>query len=107
MSMDGCEVRKRGKKRCECGGVNNIYTTCMSPTHNRKSALLHFKYGNTIEIRNGIILDFYQGQPHIRFLPGTATFVTLTTPTLIGLSIVLTFYHNLTNKTLSRGETII
>ena len=37
----------------------------MSPALNRSTALQRFKRGNTVEIRNGIIFDFYPGLPHM------------------------------------------
>ena len=38
-------------------------TQCMSPTLN--SALQRFEHGNTIEIHNLIMFNFYPGLPHI------------------------------------------
>ena len=35
-------------------------------TPNRNSVLQHFESGNAIEIRNGIMFDFYSGLPHIQ-----------------------------------------
>ena len=37
----------------------------MSPALNGNSALLRFERSNTVEIRNGIMFDFYPGLPHI------------------------------------------
>ena len=37
----------------------------MSPTLSRSSALQRVKVGDALEIRNGIIFDFYSGLPHI------------------------------------------
>ena len=37
----------------------------MSPTLNGSSAIRHFKHSDVIEIRDGIIFDFYTGLPHI------------------------------------------
>ena len=37
----------------------------LCPTLNGSSALQHFKLGKMIEIRNGIMFDFYPGLPHI------------------------------------------
>ena len=37
----------------------------MNPTLNGSSALQHFKHSNAIEIRNGIMFDFYLGLPHV------------------------------------------
>ena len=40
----------------------------MSPALNGSSALQHFKRSNAVEIRNGIMFDFYLGQPHMGLL---------------------------------------
>ena len=37
----------------------------MSPTFNRSSTLQCFERGNMVEIRNGMMFDFYPGLPHI------------------------------------------
>ena len=37
----------------------------MSPALNGRTALQLFKCGNTVEIRHGIMFDFYPGLPHI------------------------------------------
>ena len=37
----------------------HAYVVCMSPDFNRSSALERFERSNTIEIRNGIMFDFY------------------------------------------------
>ena len=37
------------------------------PHLNRNTALQHFERGNAIEIRNGIMLDFYPGLPHMEY----------------------------------------
>ena len=37
----------------------------MSPALNRSSLSQHIKRDNTIEIRNGILFDFYLGLPHM------------------------------------------
>ena len=37
----------------------------MSPALNRHSVLEHFERGNAIEIRNGIMFDFYPGLLHV------------------------------------------
>ena len=37
----------------------------MSPALNGSSALQRFERSNAIEIRNGIMFDFYPGLPHI------------------------------------------
>ena len=37
----------------------------MSPTLNRSTALQHFECGNAIEMRNGLMFDFYPGLPHV------------------------------------------
>ena len=42
-----------------------IYEARMSPALNGSSAIRRFKHSDTIEIRDGITLDFYTGLPHI------------------------------------------
>ena len=42
-----------------------IFAVHMSPALNRRSALQHFKHSNTVELCNGIMLDFYLGPPHM------------------------------------------
>ena len=37
----------------------------MSPTLNGGTALQRFERGNVVEIRNGIMFDFYPGLPHM------------------------------------------
>ena len=37
----------------------------MSPTLNGSTALQCFERGNAVEIRNGIMFDFYPGLPHM------------------------------------------
>ena len=49
---------------CRCTNTRHIYAVRMSPALNVSSALQHFKRGNAIEIRNGIMFDFYLGLPH-------------------------------------------
>ena len=43
----------------------HVYTVCMNPTLNRSSALQRVKLSDALEIRNGIIFDFYSGLPHM------------------------------------------
>ena len=50
----------RGCIRYSC-----VYIARMSPTLSGSSALQHIKLGDALEIRNGIIFDFYPGLPHI------------------------------------------
>ena len=38
----------------------------MSSAVNGSSAPEHFERGSVIEIRNGMMLDFYPGRPHLR-----------------------------------------
>ena len=45
-----------------------VYTARMSPTLNGSSALQCFERNNVIEIRNGIMFDFYPGLPHMHIL---------------------------------------
>ena len=40
----------------------------MGPTPNGSSTLQHFEHGNALEIRNGIMFDFYPGLQHVRLL---------------------------------------
>ena len=42
-----------------------IYEVRMSPALNGSSTIRRFKHSNAIEIREGIIFDFYTGLPHI------------------------------------------
>ena len=37
----------------------------MSPALNGSTAIQHFERGNVVEIRNGIMFDFYPGLPHM------------------------------------------
>ena len=39
----------------------------MSPALNGSSALERFERSNAIELRNGIMFDFYPGLPHVYF----------------------------------------
>ena len=41
-----------------------IFTVHMSPVLNQGSVLQGFERGNVVEIRNGLMFDFYQGLPH-------------------------------------------
>ena len=43
----------------------HIYTARMSPAFNGSYALERFERSKAIEIRNGIMFDFYPGLPHI------------------------------------------
>ena len=45
----------------------HTYTVHMSPTLNGSSALKHYECGNVIEIRNGIMFDFYLGLPQFSY----------------------------------------
>ena len=42
-----------------------IFIARMSPALNGSFALQRFECGNTVELRNGIMFDFYPGLPHI------------------------------------------
>ena len=69
-------------KRCNAGlllrvGLIHAVQTCqvfisyianVSPTHNGSAALQHLEHGTTIEIHNGIIINFYLGLPHTYIL---------------------------------------
>ena len=41
----------------------HVYRVRMSPTPNGSSVLQRFECGNAVEIRNGIMFDFYPGLP--------------------------------------------
>ena len=51
-------------------GYSHIYEERMNPALNRSSAIRHFKHSDVIEIRDGIIFDFYMGLPHLNFYTG-------------------------------------
>ena len=53
---------------CKLMNTWHVYTAHMGPTSNGSSALQHFVHGNALEIRNGIMFDFYPGLPHTHFL---------------------------------------
>ena len=57
-----------------CVDSCHIYTAHLSPALNESSDIRHFERSDTIEIRNGIIFDFYTGLPHIRSYLGNPTF---------------------------------
>ena len=42
-----------------------IYAAHMNPAPNESSTLQYFERGDAIEIRNGIMFDFYPGLPHV------------------------------------------
>ena len=48
--------------------ITTYYIARMSPTLSGSSALQRVKLGDVIEIRNGIIFDFYSGLPHMHLL---------------------------------------
>jgi len=50
---------------CKVMNTWHVYTACMGPTPNGSSAL---QRGNALEIRNGIMFDFYPGLPHVHVL---------------------------------------
>ena len=45
--------------------LGHVYTMRMNPALNGGSALEHFERSNLIEIRNGIMFDFYPGLPNM------------------------------------------
>ena len=47
-----------------CIRYSCVYIARMSPTLSGSSALQRVKLGDALEIRNGIIFDFYSGLPH-------------------------------------------
>ena len=53
----------------EGGGC--VYMSRMSPALSGSLSLLHIKLGDVLEIRDGIIFNFYPGLPHIRVLKQT------------------------------------
>ena len=55
------------------------YEACMSPALNGSSAIRRFKHSDVLEIRNGIIFDFYMGLPHIDFWCGINQSVDIST----------------------------
>ena len=50
---------------CKLMNTWHIYPVHMGPTPNRSSALQRFECVNALEIRNGIMFNFYPGLPHI------------------------------------------
>ena len=48
-----------------CVNSCRIYTARLSPTLNGSSEIRCFECSDAIEIRNGIIIDFYMGLLHI------------------------------------------
>ena len=40
----------------------------MSPACNKSTVLQRFERGNVLEIRSGIMFDFYPGLPHMYFV---------------------------------------
>ena len=50
----------RGRIRYSC-----VYIARISPTLSGSSALQRVKLSDALEIRNGIIFDFYSGLPHV------------------------------------------
>ena len=45
--------------------IYHVHTASMTPTLNKSSVLERFERGNAIEIRNGIMFNFYPELPHI------------------------------------------
>ena len=47
--------------------LSNVHASmlCISPALNRSTVLQHFEHDNTIEIRNGVVIDFYPGLPDV------------------------------------------
>ena len=52
--------------RRNCVHSCRIYTARLSPALNGSSEIRHFECSDAIEIRNGIIFDFYTGLTHMR-----------------------------------------
>ena len=63
----------------------------MSPALNRSTPLQHFERGNTVEIRNGIMFNFYLGLLHI----SNSCKCTGVNEEALQLHAVYIFYHNL------------
>ena len=57
----------KGGADMRCVNVVSIHEFTQSPSLNGSSALEHFKRSNAIEIRNGIMFDFYPGLPHMAY----------------------------------------
>ena len=51
--------------QCMNTSLRHVHAARMSPTLNGSFALQRFECGNTIEIRNGIMFNFYPGLPHM------------------------------------------
>ena len=49
----------------ECMNIWYIYKVCMSPAPSGNLVKQHFKLSDALEIRDGIIFDFYPGLPHM------------------------------------------
>ena len=47
----------------------------MSRTLNGSTALQRFEHGNTVEIRDGIMFDFYLGLPHVIIVVVWSTYI--------------------------------
>ena len=45
----------------------HLYTVHMSPALNGSSAIVRFECGNTIEIRNEMMFNFYLGLPQLTY----------------------------------------
>ena len=63
-----CELLLRaGLKHvlCKCGNYRRNYTSRLSPTLNGSLEIQRFECSDAIEIRDGIMFDFYAGLPHI------------------------------------------
>ena len=58
----------------------------MSPTLNGSTALQHFEHRNTVEIRNGLMFNFYPG-------PKVAVYIARMGPTLNGSAVLQRFEH--------------
>ena len=51
----------------------------MNPALNGSSALEHFEHSSAIEIRNGILFNFYPGLPHVYYRYAQSTDAICTT----------------------------
>ena len=59
-------LRAGAHRRSEAASMPDKSTSAYEPcTKCRSTTLQRFEHGNTVEIRNGILFDFYLGLPHI------------------------------------------
>ena len=62
-------VKGGAQTRCIIASIVAAFTQhVLNPALNRSSEIQRFERSDAIEIRNGIISDFYTGLPHIIFI---------------------------------------